>query len=103
MVMANAASVLERTADLSRLLQDSVFGGNLLVLAMHERVWNAGDDPHSAYLATRILVALCRGNPDAVRSCVELDTVRCAQRVGQNSHAALETESWQLLMALEAA
>ena len=102
MVMANAASLIQSKAEFTTLLKDSArfAAGNSLILAMQQLVWNAQAEPHEAYLATRILSAVCQGQPDAVRNSLEPDAVRAAQHVGFLSHAALETESGQLLAAL---
>jgi hypothetical protein len=104
MAMANAIGLLKEESDFATILEAaSCVTGCSLIPSMQERVWDAHDQPHAAYLATRILSALCRGQPCAVRSCVELDAVRNAQHVGRCSHAALETEIGRLLLALEAA
>jgi len=105
MAMANAINLLQTSSELWSVLDAASHvgdaGDNVLITAMESYVWNAHENPHAAYLATRILKPLYRAEPSSVRCGLQLDAVRAAHRIGHYSHAALEVETGQLLCALE--
>lgn len=100
-IIANAIGLLTDSFDLTAILEAAkVVTGQDMISSMQERVCNAHEAPHGAYLATRILSAFCRVQPRTVRRCVKPGTVRAAQHVGHCSHAALEMETGRLLSAM---
>jgi len=104
MAMANAINLLHASSELLSVLDAASHmgaGDDVLITAMESYVWNAYENPHAAYLATRILKPLYRAQPSPVRCGLQLDAVRDAQQIGHYSHVALEMETGQLLSLLE--
>jgi len=97
MAIANALSLASpEVVDAAWDMHDASF----LMSALEKYIWNAHNDPHAAYLATRIYLLIYRVRPSTIRCSIALEeAVRAAQHIGHCSHAALATETGELLSA----
>ena len=113
LIVANSVSVLslqqpsspDNAVVLQRFVQTFYSSGTDLCRGLLGQVHAADQQPHFAYLATRILHGLCRSLPGVrgtmkSQSCVAV--VQHAHEVGAVTHAALENESERLLASLQA-
>jgi len=102
MVLAHATSHLQTAEQMMQFLEACRgLTGVDLIHVLLTQIHQAATHPHTAYYAVQTLISVCKVLPQVLPPKA-VAVLEQAKRVGVSSHAALESVSGQLLVALQA-